>query len=267
MQMAFKNLYELLGVKPTATDEEILNAMRRLAQLQLVELDDLKLCKSVLLNPEMRKRYDAKLFAEYPEVLEELTNSKSKDKPFTQAVEEDSAIEENALNELSLKKPLLALNSKAIPIYNENTGEVRLTFVGQSFFPLIIGVFTPLLIGDFIGFLMCLGLYTVLAILTGIMLGVFGIFMMAFIFNVVLCLQYCNFYTLRKIKSGFKLCGTTEQKKLAAKCLKIKLTPNNTISNSPKIVYEKKSVIDIIFAVIIWFFIVLMVITQIAMLS
>ena len=87
---------------------------------------------------------------------------------------------------------------------------------------------------------MCLGLYTVLAIVTCIMLGMFGIFMMAFIFNVVLCLQYCNFYTLRKIKSGFKLCGTTEQKKLAAKCLKIKLTPNNTISNSPKIVYEKK---------------------------
>lgn len=73
MQMAFKNLYELLGVKPTATDEEILNAMRRLAQLQLVELDDLKLCKSVLLNPEERKKYNAKLFAEYPELLETLS--------------------------------------------------------------------------------------------------------------------------------------------------------------------------------------------------
>lgn len=265
--MAFVNLYALLGVEPTATETEIVKAMRQMAQLQLISLDDLKLCKNTLLDPEARKKYNAQLFAECPEVLEKLTKPKTKDKPFTQAVGEDSAIEENALNELSLKKPLLALNSKAIPIYNENTGEVRLTFVGQSFFPLIVGGFTPLLIGDFIGFLMCLGLYTVLAIVTGIMLGVFGIFMMAFIFNVVLCLQYCNFYTLRKIKSGFKLCGTTEQKKLAAKCLKIKLTSNNTISNSPKIVYEKKSVIDIIFAVIIWFFIILMIITQIAMLS
>lgn len=267
MQMAFKNLYELLGVKPTATDEEILNAMRRMAQLQLVELDDLKLCKSVLLNPEMRKKYNAKLFAECPEVLEELTNSKSKDKPNIQAIEKEGVIEESALNELSIKKPILALNSKAIPIYNENTGEVRLTFVGQSFFPLIVGFFAPLLIGDVVGFLMCLGVYIVLAMVTGALLGMFGVLMMAFIFDVVLCLQYCNFYTIRKIKSGFKLCGTTEQKKLAAKWLKIKLTPNNTVSNSPKIVYEKKSGIDIVFAVIIWFFIILTLVVQIAVLS
>ena len=265
--MAFVNLYALLGVEPTATETEIVKAMRQMAQLQLISLDDLKLCKNTLLDPEARKKYNAQLFAECPEVLEKLTKPKTKDKPNTQAVEKDRDIEEDALNELSLKKPLLALNSKAMPIYNENTGEVRLTFVGQSFFPLIVGFFTPLLIGDFIGFLMCLGLYTVLAIVIGIMLGMFGVFMMAFIFNVVLCLQYCNFYTLRKIKSGFKLCGTVEQKKIAAKWLKIKLTPNNTISNSPKIIYEKKSVIDIIFAVIIWFFIILTIFVQIALLS
>jgi len=221
--MAFVNLYALLGVEPTATETEIVKAMRKMAQHQLISLDDLKLCKNTLLDPEARKKYNAQLFAECPEVLEKLTKPETKDKPFTQAVREDGVIEENALNELSLKKPLLTLNSKAIPIYNENTGEVRLTFVGQSFFPLIIGGFTPLLIGDFIGFLMCLGLYTVLAIVTGIMLGVFGIFMMAFIFNVVLCLQYCNFYTLRKIKSGFKLCGTTEQKKTSSKMFENKI--------------------------------------------
>jgi len=34
---------------------------------------------------------------------------------------------------------LLALNSKAIPIYDENTGEVKLIFVGQNFFPFTVG--------------------------------------------------------------------------------------------------------------------------------
>ncbi|PIT44024.1 hypothetical protein [Snodgrassella alvi] len=74
--MSFKNLYALLGVAPTASDTEIVKAMRQMAQLQLVELDDLKLCKATLLNPEERKKYNAQLFAECPEVLEELTKSK-----------------------------------------------------------------------------------------------------------------------------------------------------------------------------------------------
>ena len=74
--MGFKNLYALLGVAPTATETEIVKAMRQLAQLQLVSLEDLKLCKDTLLNPEARKKYNAQLFAEYPEVLEELTKPK-----------------------------------------------------------------------------------------------------------------------------------------------------------------------------------------------
>lgn len=53
--MAFVNLYALLGVEPTATETEIVKAMRQLAQLQLVSLEDLKLCKDTLLNPEERK--------------------------------------------------------------------------------------------------------------------------------------------------------------------------------------------------------------------
>ncbi|PCL21293.1 hypothetical protein CPT77_02850 [Snodgrassella alvi] len=53
--MAFVNLYALLGVEPTATETEIVKAMRQMAQLQLISLDDLKLCKNTLLDPEARK--------------------------------------------------------------------------------------------------------------------------------------------------------------------------------------------------------------------
>jgi hypothetical protein len=256
--MSFKNLYALLGVAPTASDTEIVKAMRQMAQLQLVELDDLKLCKATLLNPEERKKYNAQLFAECPEVLEEMvnantnTNAKSRIAP----VESESATGDG-LNELSLKKPLLALNSKAIPIYNADTGEVRLSFVGQSIVPFLIGILTPLLIGDITGFLMYLGVYCVIALFMLCVGGEFLVFLTAFIFNVVLCLQYCNFYTLRQIKKGFKLCGTNKQNRLAAQCLKIKLTPNNSISNCPEIIIKKRSGIDVIFAIIIWMFIIL----------
>lgn len=53
--MAFVNLYALLGVEPTATETEIVKAMRQMAQHQLISLDDLKLCKNTLLDPEARK--------------------------------------------------------------------------------------------------------------------------------------------------------------------------------------------------------------------
>lgn len=74
--MAFVNLYALLGVEPTATETEIVKAMRQMAQHQLISLDDLKLCKNTLLDPEARKKYNAQLFAECPEVLEKLTKPK-----------------------------------------------------------------------------------------------------------------------------------------------------------------------------------------------
>ena len=74
--MAFVNLYALLGVEPTATDTEIVNAMCQMAQLELISMDDLKLCKITLLDPDERKKYNARLFAKYPEILEKLTKAK-----------------------------------------------------------------------------------------------------------------------------------------------------------------------------------------------
>ncbi|PIT26710.1 hypothetical protein BGI37_05110 [Snodgrassella alvi] len=260
--MSFKNLYALLGVAPTASDTEIVKAMRQMAQLQLVELDDLKLCKATLLNPEERKKYNAQLFAECPEVLEERVNTNTNAKSRTPPIESKSTASDG-LNELSAIKPLLALNSKAIPIYNEDKGELRLAFVGKSILPLLIGYLTPLLIGDIIGFLICLGIDFVLTFFLFSVGGKFLAVLMAFIFKIVLCLQYCNFYTLRKIRKGFKLCGTNTQNQLAAQCLKIKLTSNNSISNCPEIIIKKRSSMDMIFAaIIIWVFIILLLYRQ-----
>ncbi|PIT51416.1 hypothetical protein [Snodgrassella communis] len=74
--MAFKNLYELLKLKPTATPKDIAQAMKNAAQNQMISLDDLKQCKQLLLNEEARKKYNARLYAEYPEILIELTKPK-----------------------------------------------------------------------------------------------------------------------------------------------------------------------------------------------
>nr|WP_279032560.1 hypothetical protein [Snodgrassella alvi] len=67
--MDFKNLYELLNLKPTASQSDIANAMKKAAQQQTITLEDLKLCKLNLLDVEARKQYNARLFAEYPELL------------------------------------------------------------------------------------------------------------------------------------------------------------------------------------------------------
>ena len=67
--MDFKNLYALLNIKPTASRSDIAKAMKQAAQQQTITLEDLKLCKLNLLDVEARKKYNAQLFAEYPELL------------------------------------------------------------------------------------------------------------------------------------------------------------------------------------------------------
>ena len=67
--MDFKNLYALLNIKPTASQSDIAKAMKQAAQQQTITLENLKLCKLNLLDIEARKKYNAQLFAEYPELL------------------------------------------------------------------------------------------------------------------------------------------------------------------------------------------------------
>ena len=79
--MDFKNLYELLNLKPTASQSDIANAMKKAAQQQTITLEDLKLCKLNLLDVEARKQYNARLFAEYPELLASPPEPVEKAKP------------------------------------------------------------------------------------------------------------------------------------------------------------------------------------------
>lgn len=67
--MDFKNLYALLNIKPTASQSDIAKAMKQAAQQQTITLENLKLCKLNLLDVEARKKYNARLFAAYPELL------------------------------------------------------------------------------------------------------------------------------------------------------------------------------------------------------
>lgn len=70
------NLYERLNILPTATEKEIQAAMKKAAQEQRMELEELKKCQQWLLNPEVRVKYNARLFAEHPEILAQLMQPK-----------------------------------------------------------------------------------------------------------------------------------------------------------------------------------------------
>ena len=86
--MDFKNLYELLNLKPTASQSDIANAMKKAAQQQTITLEDLKLCKLNLLDVEARKKYNAQLFAEYPELLAPPPEPKPEPEPEPEKAEE-----------------------------------------------------------------------------------------------------------------------------------------------------------------------------------
>lgn len=66
------NLYEKLGITPNASKEEIENAIKSAAQKKALPLEILQQAKNYLLNPNMKKKYDAKLFAEHPEILQSI---------------------------------------------------------------------------------------------------------------------------------------------------------------------------------------------------
>jgi hypothetical protein len=116
--MAFKNLYELLKLKPTATSEDIARAMKNAAQNQTISLDDLKQCKQLLLNEEARKKYNARLYAEYPEILTELTKPKE-----PEPTEPEKLIPENPVKTaISKKKQYIYTASVACAVVIAITG-------------------------------------------------------------------------------------------------------------------------------------------------
>ncbi|QMT33642.1 J domain-containing protein [Conchiformibius steedae DSM 2580] len=66
------NLYQLLGIAPNATPDQIRKALTTAAQQQSLPLDTLQKCQTWLLDTSKRKQYNARLFAEHPEILENM---------------------------------------------------------------------------------------------------------------------------------------------------------------------------------------------------
>lgn len=66
-----ENYYELLGIVSSATKDEIERALRRAAEQQTLDLDEIKQCREYLLNPAKKAEYDKELHAEYPDLAKE----------------------------------------------------------------------------------------------------------------------------------------------------------------------------------------------------
>ena len=63
------NLYELLGIKPTANTKLIQQAIIKAAEKRTLTLEQLSKIKSVLLDENMRANYDLQLKKLHPEAF------------------------------------------------------------------------------------------------------------------------------------------------------------------------------------------------------
>ena len=66
------NLYELLGVKLSADDYQIQQALMKAAEKRTLTLEQLGKVKEVLLDEAMRTKYNQSLFAQHPELKDQL---------------------------------------------------------------------------------------------------------------------------------------------------------------------------------------------------
>lgn len=66
-----ENYYKLLGIISSATEEEIKRALRRAAERQKLELDEIRWCREYLLNSATKAEYDKILHAENPDLAKE----------------------------------------------------------------------------------------------------------------------------------------------------------------------------------------------------
>lgn len=109
----FKNLYELLRISPLATPEQIRVALSNAAQSSKISLEDAQMVEKLLLNEETRKKYNAKLFAEYPEILQQIVDEKVAGK--------ESKSEKNQQQTIKSIE-----NKKEVVIQKSNTQQERL---------------------------------------------------------------------------------------------------------------------------------------------
>ena len=92
------NLYDLLGVKPSATSEQIQKALINAAQKRTLNLEQLEKIKAVLLNDLARTQYNAKLFEAYPDIKEQYDAevAENESRALIQAQKQTQAIEKTA---------------------------------------------------------------------------------------------------------------------------------------------------------------------------
>lgn len=86
------NLYARLGILPTATHDEIVQAIK--LHERKLSIEDLKKCQEWLLNPEKRTQYTVRLYGENPEVLTGLM-AKIADQAAERAIEKYRMAEED----------------------------------------------------------------------------------------------------------------------------------------------------------------------------
>lgn len=215
-----------------------------------------------MLNPDLRVKYNAKLLTKNPllrldivsELLEPVETKVQKYEEYTQFNEN----EYQPKYSFTIKISFLALKRKLTPMFHPDTGEFKIAYTRLSITPVFMGFFTPLLVKDvrgslqwFIRYVIMFFLSTLLGfgnLLISITLNFIGILL----FIIAMCFYYCNQYTKRLLKQGFKFCGTSEQNYRAARILKMELNPANTVYDI-KVNQVKVSILDNLVRLFIFF--------------
>ena len=249
------NLYKLLHISITATDEEIRLALKKAADEQTLDWEKWQNCRKVLLNPELREKYNAKLIKENPQLKQEIIFSSHLPESVEIKEEESEYYEQPAQENhqpeqtFTIKIPFLALNRKLIPMFNPDTGKMKIAYTGFTAAPIILAFFTPLLVKDIRGTFYWF-IWYVIASFLGVQINLPRFSVILFI--IIMCFYYCNRYTKSLLKQGFKFCGSIEQNNRAARFLKIELNLANTVSNV-KVNQVKEGIFDKIIRLFILF--------------
>jgi hypothetical protein len=230
--MAVINLYALLKIELSATDDEIRSALKKAADEQLLEWEKWQTCRKVLLNSDLRARYNAKLLAENPQLGQKVIPLSLKPvEARIKKCEESRVYNEQdyqPIYSFTIKIPFLALKRKLTPMFNPDTYEFKIAYTGFSIVPLFILFFTPLLVKDVRGSVYWFILYLIISCLGDLIDSpILGILL----YIALMCFCYCNQYTKYLLKQGFKFCGTQKQNSRAARILKMELNSANTVNN------------------------------------
>lgn len=94
------NLYEKLGISIDSNSTQIQRAIKKAAENQSMSLAEIQKAHDWLLDANIRKKYNAKLFAEYPELIEQLAQQR--------ATQNKATLRQSKSNDLSKNKLAIA---------------------------------------------------------------------------------------------------------------------------------------------------------------